>query len=129
MTLPGFEAESFDEVAPEMAKERVKMFLDDLSGCCETGYEDGVGYFILGENSKVQYFLSMYYMFRNLANQLTIDDFTASSQKVKQICRVLDDDYSDAIVVNDTVFTLDNFLRDAEIGVKYYVGPNVIEMG
>ena len=98
----------------------------------ETSEENGVPYVIFSQESKRKWFSKKFAQFTVLANRLNLDIFSGAAENTWSILAELnskiDDKYGDQIYSSDdfTFGSLDDFVRYAEVDIKYYFGPNVV---
>lgn len=101
---------------------------DELLKCLQSrgidvNFEDKS--FILTQETQLNYFKSNYQLFMKMAKDLTLEQF-ADPGKAYELSRFITDTYSDAVYIN-AFYDFDDFMRDAELDTRYYIG-NVILM-
>lgn len=126
----------FDYVADldgDESKMAIETFLDTVKGFgAEAGMETVNGeelpYVIFSDKVKEAYFAGRFNQLKNLMSEMDLHEFATSDQN--HIKSLIDDGYDDAVYSGDSSMphTMDYFIREAENGVKYYVGPNVVLM-
>ena len=116
--VPETETDYFLE---ENDTEAVASLMDCLKAYGATiGEENGVSWFVVNEQVKRNYFFKQYEEFLHKARTLTIDEFALSD--TYELMKLIDDPFSDGVYESGYGFrTLDNFIRNAEIGKKYFI--------
>lgn len=127
----GIIADYFSDIDPvKPTKELLSRF---LSAGIETGVQDDAEgrarpWFRLTQSSRQGFFKNKYEEFQRAANKLTLEEFSTG---IDDIANLMEPQYSDAVYVTDNTGvyydSIDDFLRNAETDVKYYIG-NVVYM-
>ena len=81
--------------------------------------------FSLTETVKEKIFSENYSKFKKLAEKMTLREFSTSNLYTLRSC--IEDPYGDAVHTEEDCFLpLERWIREAETGVRYYVGNCVI---
>lgn len=110
------------DMEPETVKEAIEDFIELMKQYgAETSTEDGIPYFILSEDVRLNYFKQHFNRFKKVASEInTVTDFVS---KMHTISDCIDDTLDDCIYDN-SLYSMDSWFKNAEI-TKYYIG-NVI---
>lgn len=81
--------------------------------------EKEIPYFVSTTMAKKNYFHARFKQFKKLAENMTLDEFATS---VSTIQSTIEETFSDAVYHNTAFDTFDNFIRNTQPGVKYYIG-------
>lgn len=127
----GVIADWFSDVDPvKPTKELLSRF---VSAGIETGVQDDTEgrsrpWFKLTERSRQEYFRPKYDAFKEAVEHMTLDEF---STRTDTVTNLIETQYGDAVYVPDNAGvyydSIDDFLRNASLDVKYYIG-NVVFM-
>ena len=80
---------------------------------------DPIFWFTLPEGFKQKYFKPQFEKFKEAANKLTLDEYAAADPY--EVRWLLNDSYSDAVYDGDEFKSLDDFVRYAVTGQRYWV--------
>lgn len=127
----GIIADFFSDIDP--VKPTKELLFRFVSAGIETGVQDDADgasrpWFRLTERSRQEYFRPRYEDFKRVVSELTLEEFSTSTATITNL---IETQYGDAVYVPDNAGTyfdsIDEFLRNASLDVKYYIG-NVIFM-
>lgn len=90
----------------------------------ETGEEKGVCYAIFSDEGKMLLPKEKYDAFLDVILGMNIKDFATKS--VDNLLFIICDPYRDAVWMNDCLYSFDQFIREAKVGVKHYFGNTVV---
>ena len=113
-------------------EEDIDMFIDyvitPLGECAELVQENGQAYFILHDGFREKYFAESYKHFcvilQKLSSQTTLEDFANGKidRDMYALKRAYNNRYGWWVAEEDELYSLDEWMRSAETGVKYYFG-------
>lgn len=94
----------------------------------ETIYEDEIRYVIFSDKMKEAYFTERFVQLKRKINQMDLYEFATCEPSL--IKTLIDDCFGDAVYCGESsaLYTMDYFIREADNGVKYYIGPKVLLM-
>lgn len=95
-------------------------------GTGKAGAEE-IPWVIFSQETKGNYFRERFEKMKQLAGGMTLDQFSESKEEVKHLKLIIDDEFGDAVYFNSSFYTLDDFIRDVEPGMKYFIG-NVLRI-
>lgn len=84
---------------------------------------DGI---IFTKDFKLSYFKERYQRFLKLSGEITLENFATSW--LSELQRIIEDKYDDMVIdsENETWYTFDSFIRQADESIPYYVGNIMI---
>ena len=87
------------------------------------GAKTGENFFILTDDVKYQYFASRLDKIKEIVSNLTLEEFASSDMYTLKY--LIENDYGDLVYENENLISLDQWIREADTGVKYFVGNTV----
>lgn len=117
--------ENFYDIVPIMAdyvedSQNQDCLLNLLS---KLGAKTGENFFILTDDVKYQYFASRLDKIKEIVSNLTLEEFASSDMYTLKY--LIENDYGDLVYENENLISLDQWIREADTGVKYFVGNTV----
>lgn len=110
-------------------EEKLRIIQDTLKDLYDQGAEklelDSNFGIILTDACKENYFRKRYHAIKKMVSEMSLQEFATSD--LYSLRSNIEDTYSDIVYFNDTEYTFDRWLREAEVDVPYYFG-NVIIM-
>lgn len=122
--LAGVEADYFSNAAAEEVL--VKEYLEAwVKYGAETGTEENddgekIPWIIFNRKACKNFFKKRFNEMKKAAAEITLDEF--STDEVCILKNLIFDNYGDAVYLDSCFYAEDDFIRDIEIGRKYYVG-------
>lgn len=102
-----------------------QFFLQTMKDAGAEVGKDEKEYFILTDEVKRNYFKDRFEKLKTCLSALSLDTFSLTG--MYEISDLIENRYGDCISMDGDTKTVDAWLREAETGVKYYVG-NVVNM-
>jgi len=82
-------------------------------------------FIIANSISKKAYFEKRFLDFKDKVTVMTLDEFLSETWNLEML---INDRYSDAVYEDECFHTKDQFIRNMELGVKYYISNHVVLM-
>lgn len=92
----------------------------------ETWSDEKGQYVIFSECGKMNYFAHKYEHFKKLLEEADLRRFSTDYCWMHDLIDSITDKWSDAVLFEGTLYDMDEFVRVADIGEKYYFGNTVI---
>lgn len=83
-------------------------------------------YFRVSVHAKKNYFQNRFDMLRENITNLTLKDFATNPGKCYKLSSLINDKYSDAVMLNGSFYTLDSFIRNADPFTFYCLNINKV---
>lgn len=92
----------------------------------ETGFDEEEQYVIFSECGKMNYFAHRYEHFKKLLKEADLRHFSTDYCWTHDLIDSITNKWSDAVFFEGILYDMDEFVRAADIGEKYYFGNMVI---
>ena len=92
----------------------------------EAGFDEEGQYVIFSECGKMNYFAHRYERFKTLLKEVDLRRFSIGYAWTRDVIDTITDKWSDAVLFEGVLYAMDEFVRAADIGEKYYFGNTVI---
>lgn len=92
----------------------------------ETGFDEEGQYVIFSECGKMNYFAHRYEHFKKLLKEADLRHFSTDYCWTHDLIDSITNKWSDAVLFEGVLYAMDEFVRTADIGEKYYFGNAVI---
>lgn len=122
MCVHGLEAKELEEQQRLFVERFTKMGAYKGKEHPEKGEPFGI---VLNSESKQNFFKDKYKNFKRIASNMSLKEFAEAD--LYKLRNLLNDEYSDMVQYGDTLYTLDEWVREAPCGTELYIG-NIISM-
>lgn len=92
----------------------------------ETEFDEEGQYVIFSECGKMNYFAHRYEHFKKLLKEADLRHFSTDYCWTHDLIDSITNKWSDAVLFEGVLYAMDEFVRTADIGEKYYFGNAVI---
>lgn len=121
------EFECSEDLNPEEPQKDLLEFLEQLGAKISVD-EEGRKQFQISEQVKQRYFHDRFHAMKQMVEQMTLETFSCDG--ISKLQELLEESYDNAVYLgdyeNNKFLSFDQFIREAETNISYYIGSVIL---
>ena len=128
----GHEFDYVSNLASEDSIEETTGFAEMLKNCgaevidVTNDNRDNAYRVVFAKDTKLRYFSQRFTSLKKLAAEITAEQFFEDSMELYNLRKAITEPYGDMVYLDSSLYDLDWFIRNAEVGKEYYIGNAVL---
>ena len=115
------ECDYFQNFSDSDAYQIVENFVDEMTrcACIRFTWEENGSCFKVTPYHKEQYFKDSFAMLKDQVAAFSLEDFASDATKCCRLSTLINNDFNDAVMLDGSFYTLDDFMRSADPNTVY----------